>query len=284
MLFRSALIINPTNVREIENAILRALEMSEEEQENAILHMQEIISTQHIGQWAKDFVDELIDVKNRNRELQKKVIRQTHFNEIKKKYDCAGKRLIILDYDGTLSPFHNNPAKAYPTADILALLEKLCSDSSNKVVISSGRDKQTLDKWLGHLSLGLAAEHGISYKENGIWHDYTQKIEWDAEIMDIMKHAVKKTPHSKLEVKDTALVWHYRNVDIWLAELRVTQLTNALLSPCSRNNLQVMQGNKIIEVKSGEYNKGTEALRLLEQDDYDFIMVIGDDTDRKSVV
>ena len=81
-----------------------------------------------------------------------------------------------------------------------------------------------------------------------------------------------------MEVKDTALVWHYRNVDIWLADLRVTQLINALLNPCARRNLQIMKGNKIVEVKYGDISKGSEAKRLIEKGSYDFIMAIGDDT------
>ena len=273
-----ALIVNPTNIKEIENALLQALEMPEEEQKATISNMQEIISSQHVGQWAKDFIDELVLVKKKNKELQKKIIVQKNFNEIKDAYQKAEKRLIILDYDGTLVSFHRNPMKASPTIDVLDLLEKMCADSHNKMIISSGRDKQTLEDWLGHLPLDMAAEHGMFYKEHGIWKSKVQKIEWDQEIIDIIKHTVKKTPRSKLEIKETALVFHYRDVDVWLADLRVTQLINALINPTSRQNLQIMKGNKIVEIKSGEFNKGSEALRLMNQSEYDFVMAIGDDT------
>ena len=273
-----ALIVNPTNIKEIENALLQALEMPEEEQKATISNMQEIISSQHVGQWAKDFIDELVLVKKKNKELQKKIIVQKNFNEIKDAYQKAEKRLIILDYDGTLVSFHRNPMKASPTIDVLDLLEKMCADSHNKMIISSGRDKQTLEDWLGHLPLDMAAEHGMFYKEHGIWKSKVQKIEWDQEIIDIIKHTVKKTPRSKLEIKETALVFHYRDVDVWLADLRVTQLINALINPTSRQNLQIMKGNKIVEIKSGEFNKGSEALRLMNQSEYDFVMAIGVDT------
>ena len=39
-----------------------------------------------------------------------------------------------------------------------------------------------------------------------------------------------------------------------------------------------MKGNKVVEVKYSDCNKGSEALRLLEESDYDFVMAIGDDT------
>jgi trehalose 6-phosphate synthase/phosphatase len=273
-----AIIVNPTDTKEIENAIVQALEMPVDEQLEAITSMQEVISTQTVKQWAKEFIEKLINIKHKNDALQQKIVEKKNFDIIKKAYDNAKNRLIILDYDGTLVPFRKDPMQAYPTPDLLKMLEKLCAEPGNHIVISSGRNKQTLDKWLGHLPIGLAAEHGAFYREDGVWYQTAQKVEWDNEIPDIIKQTVKKTPRSKMEVKDTALVWHYRNVDIWLADLRVSQLINSLLNPCTRHNLQVMRGNKIVEVKSGDISKGSEAMRLIEKGIYDFIMAIGDDT------
>ena len=100
----------------------------------------------------------------------------------------------------------------------------------------------------------------------------------DNEIMEIVQNFVDKTPRSKIEEKNTTLVWHYRNVDTWLASLREQQLFEALMIPCARLGLQIMRGNKIIEIKSPIHTKGSEARRLLATQNFDFIMAIGDDT------
>ncbi len=272
-----AIIINPTNVKEIENAIVEALEMPVKEQMKSLYAMQEIISGQTVKQWAEDFVEELLSVKAKNDLLQQKIVEKDNFYLIKKNYYDSHNRLIILDYDGTLVPFHKNPQNAAPEKELLDLLLALQNDSKNQIVISSGRDRQTLDSWFGHLSINLSAEHGAFYKENGIWRQRIRKTKWDPEILDIIKHTVKRTPNSRLELKDTALVWHYRNVDAWLADLRVTQLINALINPCFRHNLQIMRGNKIVEVKPNNISKGIEASRLVENGNFDFIMAVGDD-------
>jgi len=129
------------------------------------------------------------------------------------------------------------------------------------------------------MELDLAAEHGLFYKENGVWHqNLPGDVVWDDEIIDIIQHAIDKTPGSYLEKKNASLVWHYRNVDIWLAELRSQQLINALIAPCTRLNLQIVHGNKIVEIKPTDINKGSETLRRLEQKEYDFVLAIGDDT------
>lgn len=273
-----AIIVNPTDIKEIENAIVQALEMPVEEQLETITAMQDIISIQTVKQWANDFMEELTNVKSKNDALQQKIVEKKNLDIIKQAYDKAENRLIILDYDGTLVPFQKEPMHAFPTPDLLTILEDLSADCKNHIVISSGRNRETLDKWLGHLPIGLAAEHGAFYKEKGSWHQTSQDIEWDNQISEIIKQTVKRTPRSKMEVKDTALVWHYRNVDVWLADLRVTQLINALLNPCARHNLQIMKGNKIVEVKDSDISKGSEANRLIDKENYDFVMAIGDDT------
>lgn len=273
-----AIIINPTNTKEMENAILQALIMSEQEQSANLDSMQEMVKTQHIGQWAKSFISELIQINKRNKKLKQKIMDDTKFAQIKQLYDQSRSRLIILDYDGTLSPFHPDPKKAYPKEELLQLLKTMSDDPLNRIVISSGRDKQTLENWLGHLKIDLAAEHGAFYKENGKWISKVKRIEWGDELINKIEHIVEKTPHSRLEIKETALVWHYREVDIWLAELRITQLISELNNLSSRKKLQIIKGNKIVEIKSGDATKGKEALRLIEENHYDFIMALGDDT------
>jgi trehalose 6-phosphate synthase/phosphatase len=274
-----ALIINPNNIEEIENAIFTALEMPEEEQMRRLKKMQQSVSRKSVNKWANDFVNELKAINLRNENLNTERIDYQAKIKIQTEYRNSQKRLFILDYDGTLSAFKSRPEDAVPTKETYKLLNKLAADPKNKVVISSGRDRDTLEEWFGSLAIDLAAEHGACYKEHGVWVDNIgDEKPWDNEIMEIVQNFVDKTPRSKVEEKNTTLVWHYRNVDTWLASLREQQLFEALMIPCARLGLQIMRGNKIIEIKSPVHTKGSEARRLLATQNFDFIMAIGDDT------
>jgi len=274
-----AIIVNPNDIQEIERAILEALEMPEVEQLKKLALLQQIVSKHTVNKWANDFVTELKVIKQKNEELNIERLDNETFLKIQKAYQSAGKRLFILDYDGTLAPFRSRPEEAVPTKELMNLLENLTSDKKNKVVISSGRDQLTLEKWFKKLPITLAAEHGASYKEEGIWHkNLPLNQPWDDEIISILQSFVDKTPRSKMEIKDTTLVWHYRNVDGWLASLREQQLLIALIAPCTRLNLQIMRGNKVVEIKSPYHNKGSEVKRILKKDTFDFILAMGDDT------
>ena len=273
-----AIIINPTNSEQIKEALLQALNMPEEEQLASLQKMQKHLARQDVRHWAKDFLSELEVVRERNKGLREKLLEGEKQTAVRKAYAAAQKRLLVLDYDGTLTPIVRNPAMAFPSQKLRETLFALSTDARNMVVICSGRDMQTLERWLGDLDVGLSAEHGAFYKEGETWVERRQSIEWGDEIMGLLERVTDKTPRSRIETKRTALVWHYREVDPWVADLRVPQLVNALVKPCTQLGLQIVHGKKIVEVKPADYNKGTEIKRLLEQDSYDFVLAMGDDT------
>jgi trehalose 6-phosphate synthase/phosphatase len=80
------------------------------------------------------------------------------------RYGKAKRRLILFDYDGTLSPICKTPEEAKPLDIMLAGLEKVVRDPLNVVFIISGRDQDCLDNWLGHIpGLGLRFDTWFSH-------------------------------------------------------------------------------------------------------------------------
>lgn len=274
-----ALIINPNDTDMIADSIREALEMPEEIQMMRLQHMQRKTAKYTVNYWANNFINQLLNIRQNFDNVNSEQVDEAIISNIKSAYQSSERRLIILDYDGTLSPFRKKPEDASPDAAILNVLKDLVADTRNNVVISSGRDHLTLEKWFGEMSISMAAEHGAYYKNASGWqHNLPDSKPWNNEITDILQLFVEKTPKSMIEEKETTLVWHYRNVDAWLASLREQQLINALIEPCTRLGLQIMRGNKIVEIKSPAHTKGSEAKRLMKMDNYDFIMAIGDDT------
>ena len=275
---KQAIIINPNNIDEIEEALLEALKMPEQEKKTRMDMMRQTISKQTVNKWAHDFTTELASIKEINILLHNKIIGDDSLKEIQELYKKATKRLIILDYDGTLVPIVKNPELAIPDKQLIETLKLLEADKRNHLVISSGRDAAFLDKCFSELNLNLAAEHGAFFKEQGKWHENIRtNFPVDQEILDIIQKTTDKTPGSRIEMKKTSISWHYRNSDKWLAELRKQQLVNALMNPCTRLNLQIMRGNKVIEIKMMGVDKGIEAVRLMNADKYDFVLAMGDD-------
>ncbi|MGB3588388.1 MAG: trehalose-phosphatase, partial [Tunicatimonas sp.] len=155
----------------------------------------------------------------------------------------------------------------------------LVKEEKNKVVVISGRDKDTLGGWMGEFNVTLIAEHGIWMREvSEDWRTVVPiKGDWKKEIMPILEMYVQRTPGSFIEEKDFSLVWHYRKVETGLGELRTRELASHLKYISSNSNLQVLEGDHVVEIKDREVNKGRTAQQWLNQTSHDFVFAIGDD-------
>jgi trehalose 6-phosphate synthase/phosphatase len=274
-----AIMVNPNDIWDFAEKIYQALNMPEDEQKRRMSAMQQTVSKFDIFTWVKNFMDKLDEVKAQQQALHTRNINPSIRQKIAIRYFYGQKRIILLDYDGTLVPFHKNVMGAVPDPDLLNLLQRLCDDPLNKVVITSGRDYETLDKWLGHLPLDIIAEHGAWYKDHGkFWRSKKDlSSDWKQEILNVMNQFARRTPGASIEEKSYSLAWHYRKVEDGLGNLRAHELMSDIKHFVSDRGLQLLQGDKVIEVKSLAINKGRAAKRWLEKEEYDFIMAIGDD-------
>jgi trehalose 6-phosphate synthase/phosphatase len=92
-----------------------------------------------------------------------------------------------------------------------------------------------------------------------------------------MEMYVRRCPGSSIEEKEFSIVWHYRNANPEQGKLRALELMGELNEFVPTRRLQVMAGNKIVEVRSSNVDKGTAIKKILAQKTYDFIFAAGDD-------
>lgn len=274
-----ALIVNPNDIEAMVEALLQAIQMPEEEQAYRIQAMQEIIAKYNVYHWVNLFIETLEEVKQQQDKLTTKMLNRQVTEHMVRHYAQSKKRIFFLDYDGTLVPYFTDINQAIPDRELKRLLTSLARDERNRVVVISGRSHETLGKWLGDLPIDLIAEHGVWRKDDGRdWQKYTDlNTSWKSSILHILEMYMHRTPGSFIEEKSYSLAWHYRNVSTELGEERASELIDNLKFFSSDYGLQVLSGNKVIEIKNAEINKGKAARALLKEQRYDFIMAIGDD-------
>ena len=274
-----AIIINPTNREEISEALKMALEMPQEEQINRNLVMQDRLERYNVVRWADDFINKLLSIKEKQKGFNARLLSYYMRERLISDFKKAERRLIFLDYDGTLIPFAKHPQMVKPTEDMLKILKQLSEGSGTEVVLISGRDKNTLQDWFGMLNIGLVAEHGIWIKEkNADWFLIKPlKNDWKPQIIPILKTYVDRLPGSFVEEKDFSIAWHYRGADPELGFMRAKELMDDLINFTANIDVQVLQGSKVIEIKGGGVNKGTAAMYFISKESFDFILAIGDD-------
>jgi trehalose 6-phosphate synthase/phosphatase len=274
-----ALIVNPNNIGDIMKAIVQAIDMSPEEQHMRMKSMQAIVAKFDIHLWVKNFMDKLKEVKVMQESLHTKYAVATVHTQIAADYAKAKDRYIFLDYDGTLVGFKGDIDKAAPDEELYSILKQLTLDHANRVILISGRSYQTLQKWFGHLDLDMIAEHGAWQKHKDTeWKPLPLLTDkWKQEVKTVLDTYTDRTPGSFVEEKSYSLVWHYRKADEGLGELRANEILNHLRMLTTDKGLQMMPGNKVIEFKNIEVNKGKAAQNWLYSNHPDFILAIGDD-------
>jgi trehalose 6-phosphate synthase/phosphatase len=274
-----AIIINPNNKNQVAAAIYEAINMPIAEQQRRMSIMQETVAKFNVHHWVRVFMKRLHQVKQRQLHLKTKSLKTETITAIKKNYDTSKQRLILLDYDGTLVSFQPDPLKAQPDEELLELLNYIYQDPRNKLVIISGRNKETLDEWLGHLPIDIIAEHGAWVKRlNQGWEEAANlSNEWKVELLPQLEEFEMRTPGSFIEDKSYSLAWHYRKVDDSFGELRAQELIGNLKYAVASMGLHVLEGNKVVEIKNANINKGRAAKEFLRTFPADFILTIGDD-------
>ncbi len=129
---------------------------------------------------------------------------------------AAPARALLLDYDGTLAPFHVRPAEARPYPGVREILDALIEDGGTRVVIVSGRWSRDLVPLLGLKRLPeIWGSHGWEQlKPNGEYE--TARIREDA-----LRHLVEadtwaaeiETMGGRCELKPGGLAIHWRGLD-----------------------------------------------------------------------
>ncbi len=274
-----AIIINPNYKEEITEALREALEMPEEEQIRRNNIMQERIKCYDVVKWAKDFIQDLLLIHEEQRRFDARLLNRKAKEQLKEDFNKAMSRLILLDYDGTLVPFKSNPQKAAPNLEVINILSAFLKDPRNELVLLSGRDKDTLDRWFRMPDMNIVAEHGILIKEKNSEWVVVKPVndQWKMRIIPLLNLYVDRVPGSFTEEKDFSITWHYRKADPEQGSQRAKELMDTLVNLTANIDVQVLQGNKVVEIRDAGLNKGTAGMHWISRKQYEFILAIGDD-------
>lgn len=271
-------VVNPHDCNAICEGIKTALEMPKDEKIaiNKLLHKR--LKRYNVHFWAEEFLAAIDHAVNDSQQtVTQNIDRRSEI--VVQAYKKAEKRIIFLDYDGTLVGFKCIPEKAKPDAELKDMLAKLVGDPKNTVIIVSGRDRHSLQEWLGDLRLNMLAAHGLwRRKQDGEW-SMTAALDnsWKETVGNMLQMFADRMPGALIEEKDFSLAFHYRQCEPDMVALKLGEVRSALASMTQSMSLGLQEGNKVLEIKDSRIDKGHSASAYLNNKDYDFIMGVGDD-------
>jgi len=275
---QDALLVNPKQPETLVAALDEALTMRKRELRRRLKRMQQQLAINTVQEWAGNFVSTLQQPLPGTPRLARTLKGRLELRLLND-WRQAKKHLLLLDYDGSLVPFTEDYRAAGPSKSLLNLLETLSANKTTDVVLISGRSPAELQEWFGRLPLNLVAEHGASLRINGrkAWQTI-EKVDtkWKRVLQPVLEKYAALAPGARIEVKPHSLVWHYRAVAPYQAQKYVVIIKRTLRPELKRYGLELLQGNKVLELKNPRVSKAEAAQRWLRRQ-YDFILSIGDD-------
>ncbi|MBS0010134.1 MAG: bifunctional alpha,alpha-trehalose-phosphate synthase (UDP-forming)/trehalose-phosphatase [Bacteroidales bacterium] len=273
--------INPFDKDGTAEGIKQALEMPEDEQVERNQLMQKRIKRYDIKRWAADFMNSLDRVAASQKEYLSKKITPQISRDIASLYKKAGKRAFFIDFSGTLVNVQGDINKQEPYGELFKLIRKYTKDKKNDIVLLTEREKENAAGLFPPDEYTLIAEHGLWIREpDSDWVQTTSEHSsnyWKDIVRPMIQSYTDRTPASSFIEKSHSISWLYRDADPDLVVSRAAELKDELSSLVANMNLEVLEGNRVLEVKNTSFNKGKAAMAYLQKKNYDFILAMGDD-------
>lgn len=191
----------------------------------------------------------------------------------------APHRLLALDYDGTLAPFHLDPSKAFPVAGVKMVLQNLTTLPHDSVAIISGRPVQELSRLLGRLEATYVGSHGferlsplgeLAVKQPTVIQRRGLERAYDwASVLGF---------RTALETKVASLALHTRPMNPDAATRSEALCLEQWTAIAAEHELECRRFNGGVEIRSLGRHKGNALLDLISEAPVGtFAVYVGDD-------
>jgi trehalose-phosphatase len=193
---------------------------------------------------------------------------------------AAPESVLLLDYDGTLAPFHVDRSLAYPYHGVVSLVDGIVECGKTRVIIISGRPIVELRTLLTPMSdLEMWGSHGLERQlSNGSYSRVQVSEEDAASLTEAEEWVVGAGLLSRAEIKLGGIAIHWRGLPP--AEARKVQaLTQEGWGPLAeRSGLKLLQFEAGLELRVSHPDKGDAVRAILADLDTEVpIAYLGDD-------
>ena len=189
-------------------------------------------------------------------------------------------RLLLLDYDGTLAPFHQERNKAFPYPGVREILEKIQRSGKTRLIIVSGRKitdiipllglKQLPEIWGGHGFERLLPDSTLQRKKISA----TCSLNLQKAFLWAREHGYE----NNCEQKTSSLAFHWRGLKEEIKEQLQKKVRTAWKPLTEGQHLEVHPFDGGLELRCAGMHKGDAIRQILDESTKDAtIAYLGDD-------
>ncbi|KAL6242288.1 Trehalose-6-P synthase/phosphatase complex subunit [Rhinocladiella similis] len=289
-----AILVNPWHYTQCADAIKQALEMSPEERERRWKGLYDIVVNQNATTWYDRYMKALNHAWKEHSVREATSVPRMSVSSVKSKYQNASKRLIILDYEGTLASW-GSPTDIILTTPKRAIdvLNDLIEDTKNIVYVMSSRMPEELERLFSPVSgLGIIAENGayVRAPDTDEWEELSNSEHakvWKKGVRSILQYYVDRIEGSRIEERHSAVVFDYAEADdVAGAFKQAGECANHINDACQGQNVCAVPVEDGLYISEVGINKGLAAQMISDSLEKlcevrgekmpEFLMVVGD--------
>ncbi len=184
-----------------------------------------------------------------------------------KRVKNAPRRLLLLDYDGTLAPFKVERDKAVPYPGVRETIRGLIEEPDLKIIIISGRQADEVVELLGlkhHPEIW--GVHGMErLTEEDVRTSHSLSIGAEKALKEAAHEAESLGIGSTMEKKSVSLAFHTRNMSRTETE-RINNIVTLKIFPITMGTgMELHKFDGGLEIRSGDVNKGDAVNTLFQE-------------------
>ncbi|THC98692.1 hypothetical protein EYZ11_001826 [Aspergillus tanneri] len=283
-------------------SLILTLSRSEEERQQVWMQVHRAVLENSTANWVKSFSETLNRVWNEQSSREIMAVPRLSINKLEEAYRLSSRRLIIVDYEGTLASW-GSPKSIIVTTPQRAIttLTDLTDDPKNVVFVMSSRMPEEMERLFRMVAgLGLIAENGCFVREPGTeeWFKLTNKARtdaWKEAVHQILGYYQERAEGSWIEQRHCSLMFHYGSAEDQIAASRLaSDCAGHINDSCASQGAHAVLVNGALVVEPADTNKASAAamawrhyLERSEQETTierpDFLLAIGDGRDDEPV-
>ena len=294
MLGSQPLLINPWDTKQCANAIKKALDMSADDRKCRWHNMYSVVMRHNATTWYETYMEHLKHAWEEHSGRDTTSVPRLSYPALKLQYEAAGRRLLLLDYEGTLASW-GSPADiiSQTPKKLTDTLNDLIDDSKNTVYVMSARMPEELEQLFNLVpNLGLVAENGAFIREPYAddWielADMEHVKSWKKGVRSILQYYVERIENSRINDRHSGVIFDYSETEDKAAAFKQAgECANHINDACQEQHIHAVPIENGIVISGSNENKGAAAKMIGEnleklRDEKgipmpEFLLVIGD--------
>lgn len=297
-----ALLVNPWDYRQCAEALHTALTRDEKKRKEVWEKMHGAVLQNSTANWVKSFHETLTRVWNEQSSREIMAVPRLSIPRLIEKYRETKRRLMIVDYEGTLASWGSPRSIILITPQrAITTLTELTDDPNNVVYVMSSRMPEEMERLFRQVNnLGLIAENGCFVREpqGDEWTSLEDKVytqQWKESVSHILAYFKDRTEGSWIEERHCSLVFHYGSAeDLSSASRLAAECADHINDACANQGVRAIPVEGALIVEAARTNKSSAAelvwrwcLEDAEKEQNvskpDFLLVIGDNREDEPV-